>query len=126
MTVIVAIVPSGASAIVGEHDFTTFAAESVAKDPKALLLALSDRVAEEVSRRRQRCLQKVLKLACRCLDAGRTRLAIVKLRVFQWKVKLLVCFRRIPRATGRELISDAREIIACLRESLPRRHHVRG
>ena len=104
----------------GETDFnfTTFAI-SDALTPKERIVALHSRVVAELSGPGSRCLDRLLHLACRCLEKGKPHLAILKLRVFRWKVYMLARVGLVSSSTALELIGEAGAIVSELRTSLP-------
>ena len=109
----------------GETDFNfpTFTAPvgAAPSDPKTMCEALAKKTDEAVPGRRGRCLGVILRAACRCIAKDKPFPAIVKLRVFQWKVKVLAMFGRLSHDTAHDLIGDASDIIEQLREDLPKR-----
>ena len=73
----------------------------------------------ELSGPGSRCLDRLLHLACRCLEKGKPHLAILKLRVFRWKVYMLARVGLVSSSTALELIGEAGAIVSELRTSLP-------
>lgn len=96
-----------------DFNFTTYAV--VASSPCARIKKLASQVEDE------RCLQWPLAAACKCVKKERPRWAIVKLGIFQHKVKVLVCVGRMDSAKGKALIAEARDIARELRAQLPKK-----
>jgi len=100
-------------------NFTTFT-EPVATSPKDLLKALAEKTGRLVSGRKGVCLHVLLRSACRSVERDRPGLALLKLRIFQRKVRLLAMFGWLDRGTAKELVEDAGEIVELLRQSRPK------
>ena len=107
--------PGGAT----DFNFTTFAMPDAPATPKERIVALHARVVAEFTGPGSRCLDRLLHLACRCLEKGKPRLAILKLRVFRWKVYMLARVGLVSSGTALELIGEAGDIASELRASLP-------
>ncbi|MHC4849059.1 MAG: hypothetical protein ACYTEG_11475 [Planctomycetota bacterium] len=63
----------------------------------------------------------MLRAACKHLKKERPGLAMIKLGIFQHKVRVLVCVGRMDPAKGKALIAEARDIARELRAQLPKK-----
>ncbi|MHC4409324.1 MAG: hypothetical protein ACYS0F_10000 [Planctomycetota bacterium] len=96
-----------------DFNFTTYAV--VASSPCARIEKLASFVGDE------RCLQVMLRAACKHVKKERPGLAMIKLGIFQHKVRVLVYIGRMDPAKGKALIAEAHDIARELRAQLPKK-----
>ena len=112
-------------------NFVTYAAEPevvpTTLSPCERIEALQARVGGlDLHPRAKKKLQRKLQLACKLLKRDNAQAAAMMLKVFCFKVRLMMHFRILSHDDGRALLENAREVRAQIQPRVPHRRSRRG